>query len=189
METTPDKKRHSRRSALKTIITGTGVATGLTALPGKWVKPMVDIVLVPAHAEISPSCRVLRSDELKIIRLDCSMELFEKRMGASIDDETNPRCPKLLIGESGSIDIWYSVETRRVGKILDIAFVSGLGSFDNISQLCNDPSEWSSGEYDYPFHSFNDDVWVMKGIVSKGLNPIPYLELSDIHFVPKYPDP
>ena len=40
----------SRRKALKTIAAGTAVAGGL-ALSGKWSKPVVDTIILPAHAQ------------------------------------------------------------------------------------------------------------------------------------------
>ena len=43
----------TRRSALKQMLVGTGVAAGAAVLPDKWSKPMVDKVLVPAHAQTS----------------------------------------------------------------------------------------------------------------------------------------
>lgn len=44
---------HNRRAALKKIAIGAGIVAGAAALPGKWTKPMVDKVLVPAHAQTS----------------------------------------------------------------------------------------------------------------------------------------
>jgi len=40
----------SRRKALKTIAAGTAVA-GTMALTGKWSKPVVDTIILPAHAQ------------------------------------------------------------------------------------------------------------------------------------------
>ena len=40
----------SRRKALKTIAAGTAVA-GTMALTGKWSKPAVDTIILPAHAQ------------------------------------------------------------------------------------------------------------------------------------------
>ena len=51
-----NSKRHaqneSRRTALKTLMTGGGFAT-LSALPAQWVKPVVDAVMLPVHAQTS----------------------------------------------------------------------------------------------------------------------------------------
>lgn len=43
----------SRRKALKKMLVGAGVAAGAAGLPSKWAKPVVDKVLVPAHAQTS----------------------------------------------------------------------------------------------------------------------------------------
>ena len=40
----------SRRKALKTIAAGTAAA-GAMALTGKWSKPVVDTIILPAHAQ------------------------------------------------------------------------------------------------------------------------------------------
>lgn len=46
----------SRRRLLKAI--GGGTAAGATLLPGRWSKPVVDAVLLPAHAQTSRPCNV-----------------------------------------------------------------------------------------------------------------------------------
>jgi hypothetical protein len=46
----------SRRRLLKSVAAGGGVATTLTALPQSWTRPVVDAVLVPAHAQTSIGC-------------------------------------------------------------------------------------------------------------------------------------
>lgn len=57
---TDDKNRHAkdsdtpRRRLLKTVA-ASGTVFGLTALPGKWAKPVVASVMLPAHAQTS-SC-------------------------------------------------------------------------------------------------------------------------------------
>jgi hypothetical protein len=44
----------SHRKALKKIALGGTIAAGASALPPQWVKPIVDKVVVPAHAQTSP---------------------------------------------------------------------------------------------------------------------------------------
>lgn len=48
-----DDSTEPRRRLLKTVAAG-GTALGLTALPGKWAKPIVASVVLPAHAQTSP---------------------------------------------------------------------------------------------------------------------------------------
>jgi hypothetical protein len=43
----------SRRKLLKVIASGTGVFALGAALPGRWTKPVVEAVLLPAHAQHS----------------------------------------------------------------------------------------------------------------------------------------
>lgn len=54
----PDKNndgQEPRRRLLRTVAAG-GSALSLTALPGKWAKPVVASVILPAHAQTSPGC-------------------------------------------------------------------------------------------------------------------------------------
>ena len=44
-------KQHDRRKVMKILLIG-GVATAVM-LPGKWTKPIVNAVIVPAHAAFS----------------------------------------------------------------------------------------------------------------------------------------
>lgn len=46
----PEQKKQKRRSTLKTLVAGGGTLT-LSALPSQWVKPVVDAVTLPAHAQ------------------------------------------------------------------------------------------------------------------------------------------
>lgn len=47
---------HSRRQALKRITGGAGVAAGTGMLSAQWIKPVVESVLLPAHAQVSTCC-------------------------------------------------------------------------------------------------------------------------------------
>jgi len=44
----------SRREVLKKIAMGGTIAVGASSLPPQWTKPIVDKILVPAHAQTSP---------------------------------------------------------------------------------------------------------------------------------------
>ncbi len=46
---------HSRRKVLKQIGIGAGVAAGVAALPTAWTSPLMEMVIVPAHAQTSTS--------------------------------------------------------------------------------------------------------------------------------------
>ena len=53
-ENQTSKKGASRRTAVRTIVLGSGVITTAKALDAKWLKPIVDGVITPAHAQMSP---------------------------------------------------------------------------------------------------------------------------------------
>ncbi len=42
-----------RRKAIKKIAVGVGALAGINVLPEKWVKPVVEMVVLPAHAQTS----------------------------------------------------------------------------------------------------------------------------------------
>jgi hypothetical protein len=53
----------ARRSALKKILVGTSVAVGAAVVPSKWAKPIVNRVMVPAHAQTSPTTTTTTTTE------------------------------------------------------------------------------------------------------------------------------
>ncbi len=49
-----DKVTDNRRTALKTMLVGAGVTTASRAGPAKWRKPLIESILLPAHAATTP---------------------------------------------------------------------------------------------------------------------------------------
>ncbi len=57
--------KKGRRAALKKIALGTGLAVGVAGLPRKWTQPVIDMVILPAHAQTSttpPTCECQIAD-------------------------------------------------------------------------------------------------------------------------------
>ena len=54
-EEEPPKKTLSRRQLLKTLAATGGAVSASSLLPGKWVKPVVEVGLLPAHAQVTPT--------------------------------------------------------------------------------------------------------------------------------------
>ena len=52
---TDKKSSESRRKLLKSIAAGSGAIVAGKSLPDKWTAPIVDAVLLPSHAQTSPS--------------------------------------------------------------------------------------------------------------------------------------
>lgn len=48
-----------RRKAIKKIAVGVGALAGYGALPERWTRPMVDLVVLPAHAQTSSPVSVV----------------------------------------------------------------------------------------------------------------------------------
>ncbi len=63
METSKDDEAgqiKSRREALGKILIGGGVVASAGFLPDKWVKPIVEFIVVPAHAQTSTNAPTAR---------------------------------------------------------------------------------------------------------------------------------
>lgn len=54
-KTNDSSPANSRRTALKGIATGAGMIAGSQTLPDRWLKPVVSSIVMPAHAQTSPS--------------------------------------------------------------------------------------------------------------------------------------
>jgi len=52
-EAAGDPKDRGRRTALKKLLIGAGVLAGYQVLPKQWTKPLVEQVVLPAHAQTS----------------------------------------------------------------------------------------------------------------------------------------
>ena len=48
---TDERVNESRRAALRKILIGGGAITGAKFLPDEWTKPIVNAIVVPAHAQ------------------------------------------------------------------------------------------------------------------------------------------
>ena len=56
---TDKKSSESRRKLLKTIAAGSGAIVAGKSLPESWSRPVVDSVMLPAHAQTSPATPVI----------------------------------------------------------------------------------------------------------------------------------
>jgi hypothetical protein len=86
MPKTSSGAKFSRRKLLKSIAAGGGITVAAKSLPGKWTKPVVQSVVLPAHAATSPVSDVC------LIRLVVNMSAegsaeFTGFYGYSLTDE------------------------------------------------------------------------------------------------------
>lgn len=49
-----DSREKARRRLLKHVAVGSAVFAGSNAVPEKWLRPVVESVVLPVHAQISP---------------------------------------------------------------------------------------------------------------------------------------
>ena len=56
MDMPENKSNDSRRKLLKSIAAGSGAIVAGKSLPESWSRPVVDSVMLPAHAQTSPGC-------------------------------------------------------------------------------------------------------------------------------------
>jgi hypothetical protein len=85
---------HNKRSALKKIIAGGGVVGTAALLPTKWTRPLVEGVILPAHAVLSCTNSLTipgNSNSCPFGSATISLAYY------SIDDVTGP-CPVLVAG-------------------------------------------------------------------------------------------
>lgn len=47
------RQGEGRRGALKKLLAGGGVVVGSSALPSEWTKPVIESIVLPAHAGVS----------------------------------------------------------------------------------------------------------------------------------------
>lgn len=53
--TDPTSEKEARRRIIKRLIAGGGITATAHLLPDKWSKPVIESVVLPAHAQSSPS--------------------------------------------------------------------------------------------------------------------------------------
>ena len=101
----------SRRRLLKTLAVSGGAVAGLTMLPGKWTRPVVEAGELAAHADTSPAPTLRIYDVTFGCRfLDCGGSLcYEDPLGevtmdaASLDGRLNFEC----LDPASSIDLSF----------------------------------------------------------------------------------
>lgn len=128
-------------STRRRILTG-GIVTGLTlpVLPGKWSRPVVQSVLLPAHARTSPS-PCLTTLDLPGCSVSCNDDddiEVESTFQIAVSEEG---CLLVTPGESGTEDtVRITCHTRNDGVFAQIVVVPEGGTqerdLDALSEQC-----------------------------------------------------
>jgi len=109
---TDKKSSESRRKLLKSIAAGSGAIVAGKSLPESWTRPVVDSVMLPAHAETSPTCT-----DRPITGMRTSLDL---RGGGSASFAIN----NYLGGDQAFPGTWSGTTTRTV-TVNDTQTISG----------------------------------------------------------------
>jgi hypothetical protein len=125
-----DSKNVSRRRALRVLGLG-GVVIATVALPTKWTRPLVETIVVPAHAAASPKTTTppttqgppsdirLKRDIEPVGRLDNGLTLYRFRyrwsdevfVGVMAQEVLSIEPDAVIVGEDG----FYRVDYARLG--------------------------------------------------------------------------
>lgn len=127
-----DTKKTSRRRLLKTVVAGSGAFALTQKLPEKWARPVVDTIVVPAHAITTSECQLVGRLPEAGCASGCCIEIT--LLGNQISVVL--QCEQLFTGngtveESGSFDLALNQEgvgvipERLVGRVMDCSEVQG----------------------------------------------------------------
>jgi hypothetical protein len=84
------KRSQARRRLLKSLALGAGAATTSTVVPKEWIKPLVNSIEVPVHAQGSPIPTMTCSLSVSIYTFDEGQHVVPENVdtGTDIDDIT-----------------------------------------------------------------------------------------------------
>jgi len=126
---TDNKSSESRRKLLKSIAAGSGAIVAGKSLPESWSRPVVDSVILPAHAQTSPGfdgnyTGALNFGSLNLGDTMLAMLVSDARAGSNGMSEHDILCIEvmggafrfgLLLGTLGDIDAIYRQDGGTVG--------------------------------------------------------------------------
>ncbi|RMD50958.1 MAG: twin-arginine translocation signal domain-containing protein [Candidatus Thermofonsia bacterium] len=102
-----NRQQLSRRDALKVIAAVTGAAT-LTNLPNKWVKPVLDAGVLPAHAQTTPTPQPPNSFVVKAFWTDGNNDV-----DLILEEPDGTRVHPALDGATGTYTTWSDNPPRE----------------------------------------------------------------------------
>ena len=108
----PDNKsKDSRRKVLKSIAAGSGAFVAGKSLPDSWSRPVVDSVILPAHAQTSPASPGCSTEFAGTY--DGTATATVERCGDVIDPITPPLT--VVIGADCSVSVSYTGNRAYTG--------------------------------------------------------------------------
>jgi hypothetical protein len=154
----------TRRKLFKAVLGGGALFAGAAALPERWIKPMVQAVVVPAHAQLSdtiaPAAGAIYSVTVGAAQQQGTLQRFAQRMGelvpaaeAELTVPTRNVYVCVTPNTDGSkadvkIYVWYSAPdiapcdpTKTTSMLLGTANVDvpSTGNLLDINPVCSTP--------------------------------------------------
>ncbi len=166
---TEKKTADSRRKALKSIAAGTGAVVAGKSLPESWAKPIVDSVILPAHALISDPALTSSPSE-------CNDELtITEEIHSCSDSQTNEiahyiddseECPVVKIGVATGEATSLYIHKYSTSFTVGIGFLVG-GDNEQISVLCGQVDTSDSQGYEKQFSATSGAPWKVTFTLSR----------------------
>ena len=120
----------SRRELLRSIAVGSGAIVTGRHLPENWTKPIVDSVILPAHAQISPSCS---DDLMPTAQLDVALQDLNNACRTVVD-------PTRITNSTAGGNVFYDNTIEQSNTPLQIANV-------NLTNIMADFGEFNGEVY------------------------------------------
>lgn len=98
--TQPEPSPERRRDSLRKLLAGGGIVIGAESLPGSWSRPLIDSVVLPAHAQTS-------------LADPCSLDITETSSGVDVIVNGFVSPP------TGGVEVEILVELLSGGSVVD----------------------------------------------------------------------
>lgn len=100
-----EKRARSRRLVLRSIVSSGAAATAARSLPDNWTRPVTDSVIMPAHAQVSPTAAL--ACEVQSLSIEPQVDTADADGSGPIYD---PGAPPVSGGSSTSITRLYDLD-------------------------------------------------------------------------------
>lgn len=165
---TENKSSGSRRKLLKSIAAGSGAIVAGKSLPETWHRPVVDSVMLPAHAETSPET-ITCEDDTSL----CAGTYTGVLNGISINNRLLNCASIGSAGASGSIGLPISVVISGDGSVSLLAPAASATLVGNTFIL-----EWQNTIATINESGTTCELWlVLNGTITPGANQIQVQEI------------
>lgn len=173
--------KNNRRNLIKVLTLG-GVSVTSNKIPLKWSRPIVESIVLPAHAQTSEteedeSCSVPLS--LPNISNSCT-DLSNSVICFQVDD--SGECPTVVAGSEGSLGDSYTICLRNLAPAETGDFGSRIqgpwGATGGIQNCSGTPSSDFTNPTNRSFQALSGVNWVANFTVSRTATTVSVTDIS-----------